>query len=156
MPRGAGATSDQVASISVRAAEMKDAPSIATLCGQLGYEVSPEQVRERLGRIGRGRDSVAYVAESPKEGVIGWVHVYRRDLIETETDAEIGGLVVGEGYRRRGIGRLLLERAERWAYERGCVAMNARSNIVREDAHSFYQSIGYECVKTQKAFRRHL
>jgi GNAT superfamily N-acetyltransferase len=142
--------------ITIRPASASDAPRVAALSEQLGYPASPREVRDRLTRIAGDEDSAAYVAESSEAGVVGWVHIYRRDLIELETDAEIGGLIVDEGSRREGIGRLLIEQAERWASERGCRAVSVRSNVVREGAHSFYPSAGYRMVKTQTTFRKDL
>ena len=142
--------------ITIRPARAGDALRVAALSEQLGYPASPEEVRDRLTRIAGDEDSAAYVAESSEAGVVGWVHIYKRDLIEVETDAEIGGLVVDESCRREGIGRLLIEQAERWAAERGCRAVSVRSNVVREGAHSFYPNVGYRMVKTQTTFRKDL
>ena len=46
--------------------------------------------------------------------------------------------------RRRGIGRALIATAEKDFAERGIrrVALNTR--LAREDAHKFYESLGYE------------
>jgi len=77
-------------------------------------------------------------------------------LIDSETRAEIHGLIVGEDQRSLGAGALLLEAAEKWARPRGCTAMNVRSNVMRERAHKFYERQGYEHYKTQKAFRKPL
>jgi GNAT superfamily N-acetyltransferase len=142
--------------ITIRPASAGDALRVAALCYQLGYAATPREVQDRLTRIADDEHCAAYVAESSEAGVIGWVHVYKRELIEIEMDAEIGGLIVDEGYRREGVGRLLMERVERWAAERGCRAVSARSNVVREDAHSFYPSVGFRMVKTQTAFRKDL
>jgi GNAT superfamily N-acetyltransferase len=71
-----------------------------------------------------------------------------------DPQTEIGGLVVDESYRRRGVGRLLMEQAERWAREKGCGAICLRSNVVRKDAHAFYERIGYSNVKTSRVFHK--
>jgi GNAT superfamily N-acetyltransferase len=48
----------------------------------------------------------------------------------------------------------LMEQAERWAREKGCWAVHLRSNIVRRDAHVFYERIGYSNVKKSRVFRK--
>jgi GNAT superfamily N-acetyltransferase len=96
------------------------------------------------------------VAETPAEEVIGWVHVSVNPLVESDLRAEINGLVVAEGQRSVGAGRLLLEEAERWARDRGCRSVSLRSNVIRDRAHRFYERNGYEHYKTQKAFRKAL
>ena len=73
-----------------------------------------------------------------------------------DSQAEIGGLVVDEGLRGRGVGRMLMRQAEVWALAQGCRAIRLRSNIVREGAHSFYERLGYSRLKTQTVFRKPL
>lgn len=140
--------------IIVRPADSKDAGRIAALCGQLGYPVSQEVARQRIERIRRHEDNALYVAETPDGRVIGWVHVYAYQLLEAELMAQLGGLVVDEEYRRGGAGRLLMQHAEQWAKEKGCWAVHLRSNILRKEAHGFYEKIGYTNIKTQFAFRK--
>lgn len=96
------------------------------------------------------------VAETPAGEVVGWLHVSVNPLVDSDVRAEINGLVVAEGQRSRGAGRLLLEEAERWARGRGCRTVSLRSNVIRERAHRFYERLGYEHYKTQKAFRKTL
>jgi GNAT superfamily N-acetyltransferase len=138
----------------VRLARAGDAERIAVLCQQLGYPASQEQVQRRLHQIQQDESHAVYVAEQPDGHVVGWVHVLVRQLVVADPQAEIGGLVVDEGYHRRGVGRLLMEQAERWAHEKGCWAVHLRSNIVRKGAHAFYERIGYSNVKTSQVFRK--
>ena len=96
------------------------------------------------------------VAEATDGEVIGWVHVSRNELLESEARAEVNGLVVADGRRSLGAGAKLLEAAESWARKHGCRDMNVRSNVIRKRAHAFYLRQGYEHYKTQKAFRKSL
>jgi GNAT superfamily N-acetyltransferase len=120
----------------------------------LGYPASPEEVQRRLAPILCDEQHALFVAVAPGGTVLGWLHGYVCHLVEVEAHVEIGGLVVDEDHRHRGIGRLLLEHLEEWAAQRGCSAMRLRSNVVREDAHRFYEEVGYRVVKTQLAFRK--
>lgn len=61
-----------------------------------------------------------------------------------------------EGYRQAGIGRLLMRSAEQWAREKGCEAITLRSNVLRQEAHIFYEKIGYRRIKTLLAFYKPL
>jgi len=65
-------------------------------------------------------------------------------------------LVVNEAYRGKGIGEKLLAGIEDWAKERGIQAVFLRSNIVREEAHRFYEKVGYKNTKTSKIFWKYL
>lgn len=142
----------------VRTATLADAASLAELSGQLGYPATTEQVAERLRRLEGDLEHVVYLAElrdGPEAGkVIGWVHVHECRFVESDPRAEVSGLVIADGYRSRGAGRLLMQRAEQWAQSRGLGAVLLRSNVIRAGAHAFYEKLGYQTIKTQKVFRK--
>jgi GNAT superfamily N-acetyltransferase len=138
----------------VRTARIADAARIAALSGQLGYPASPASVRRRLRSLLANRDHAIWVAELDGEAVAGWVHVFVKQLLESDRMAEIGGLVIDKAFRGQGAGKALVERTERWARSRRLKSIYVRSNIVRKDAHIFYQKRGYEVIKTQHAFRK--
>ena len=144
------------ASLKIRRARQSDAQVIAKLSGELGYPASVAEMARRLRKLLMDQKSAVLVAETATSGVIGWLHVSRNELLESEARAEVNGLVVADGQRSLGAGAKLLEAAEDWARKRGCRAMNVRSNVIRERAHSFYLRHGYEHYKTQKAFRKPL
>ena len=140
--------------VAVRLADAGDAERIAVLCEQLGYPATEEEVQSRLDQIRRDGQHAVYVAEGLDGHVVGWVHVYVCPLVVADPQAEIGGLIVDEGYRCRGVGRLLMQRAEQWARQKGCRAVYLRSNIIRKEARAFYEKIGYGNVKTSLALRK--
>ena len=131
---------------------MQDADQLAILNGQLGYPSHPDQVRARLEILLADPDQSIFVADQFEKGVVGWVHVYKQALLESDLSAEIGGLVVDQDCRRLGIGEKLMEAAETWARQNGCPSLHLRSNIIRTGAHAFYRRLGYEINKTQYSF----
>ncbi len=141
------------AGFGIRPAGEADAGRVATLSGQLGYPASEEDVLHRLRAIGQRPDHAVFVAEAGGR-VVGWVHVYTVATVESPAHAEVGGLVVDEAHRGRGIGRALMERAEAWARDAGLSAVRLRSNVIRAEAHAFYERIGYAPVKTQRVFAK--
>ena len=52
--------------------------------------------------------------------------------------------------------RRLMEEAEQWARDKGCRSVRLRSNVVRAEAHAFYERLGYSVFKTQKNYRKML
>jgi GNAT superfamily N-acetyltransferase len=140
----------------IRRAKNADAAQIAVLTGQLGYPATTAQIRERLRRLQPVSQNAVFVADAANHGVIGWLHVSKEPLLESEMRAEVNGLVVGEGQRSLGAGARLLAAAEDWARKHGCKGMSVRSNVIRERAHKFYERNGYEHYKTQKSFRKPL
>jgi len=141
--------------IKVRSASSKDATRIAVLSTQLGYPASAVQMRKRIIKSVADRNQALFVAEMSGK-VIGWLQVSIQVLIMHDNEAEVGGFVVDGHARRSGVGRLLMERAEQWSRERGCHSVYLRTNIIREDAHAFYEKLGYKIIKTQYAFRKQI
>jgi len=140
--------------ITVRRAGAGDSHTIAELCGQLGYPSTSEQIERRLAEAGNG--AAVFVAVSRSVGVIGWVHVRALHLLTRDACAEIGGLVVDEGWRGRGFGGLLMDAAEDWARQQGLGTLRLRSNVIRDEAHAFYRGRGYESSKTSQLFTKTL
>ena len=146
----------QGSKLKIRRAKSTDVERVAVLSGQLGYPAAAAQMRKRLLRVKMASQHAVFVADSPEDGVIGWLHVSRQLLLEDEIRAEVNGLVVAEGQRSLGAGAQLLAAAEDWARKHGCKSMSVRSNVIRERAHQFYERHGYEHYKTQKSFRKPL
>jgi GNAT superfamily N-acetyltransferase len=141
------------ARVAVRPMRRRDLGDVARLCAQLGYSSAPAQVEARLARLQASGDAAFLIAE---EGgaVLGWIHLYVYTTLESDPCVEVGGVVVDESARGRGVGRLLMIEAERWARLRSCSHVRLRSNAVRTDAHAFYERLGYRKVKTQFRFEK--
>jgi 4-amino-4-deoxy-L-arabinose transferase-like glycosyltransferase len=76
--------------------------------------------------------------------------------LESGYRVEIVGLIVGQGCRRRGIGRALVQKAERWALEIGSQVLVVRSNTKRVESHDFYAALDFNATKTQAVYRKQL
>lgn len=139
-------------SVLVRPATLADAPRMAVLSGQLGYPAETADLGARLGNLlNRGDDEGVFVAEVGGQ-VVGWAHVTARFLLESAAYVELAGLVVDAALRRQGIGGRLLQISAAWAQDKGFRQMRVRSNVVREDAHRFYEGAGFAKTKTQSVF----
>jgi len=147
---------EELPRVTIRAARFSDAPRIASLAGQLGYPSTAKQVTARLEGILGQAEHVVFVAERGGGEIAGYVDVFLFRTAASDVRAEIGGLVVDEASRSQNIGRMLMARAEDWAREKGCSECGLRSNVIREGAHRFYESLGYRVNKTQKSFRKKL
>lgn len=141
-------------SVKLRRAENRDAPVIAELSGQLGYAAEVAATARRLRPILASSAEAVFVAEVAKGEIVAWMHVFATRRIESEGLAEIGGLVVASEWRRKGIGRKLVEAAEGWAETKSRGALRVRSNTTREAAHAFYAGMGFEKIKNQAVYQR--
>ena len=141
--------------ITLRRATAADAEAVAELSGQLDYPLPADIMRQRLTHLVRLPQHAIFLAECNRR-VAGWVHAYVQQSIVLGERGEILGLVVAADFRRRGIGRRLMEEAERWLRDRRLDVVVLRSNVQRPESHAFYPAIGYEHFKTQAAYRKRL
>ena len=141
--------------ITFRAASTADVPMIAALSEELGYPLREDVVRSRMAHLLVLPDHAIVVAEVAG-AVRGWVHVHAHRSLVSGERADIYGLVVSREVRRRGIGRMLMAEAERWARERGLDLVVLRSNVQRPESHAFYPALGYEHFRTQAVYRKTL
>ena len=135
---------------------IEDVGAVARLAAQLGYPSTPEQIERRFRALDGAPDARVFIAEDSDGNAVGWVHVFGRRLLESDPDAEVGGLVVDEQARGRGVGKALMAQAEAWARERGYSIVSIRSNVIRVEAHEFYKALGYEVLKSQYKLRKKL
>jgi predicted N-acetyltransferase YhbS len=140
---------------SIRAMESGDAEAVSMLVTELGYRQTAAGVRQWIESLRQdGRAQTAFVA-CEGASVIGWVEISIEHRLQSPPFALIGGLVVKDGARSRGVGRALSARAEAWAWERGVETVRVTSRSTRADAHRFYLRDGYRQTKTSFVFEKH-
>ena len=127
----------------IRAAALSDAPSVAQLVSQLGYQTTVAQMESRLQAMLARPEYVLFLAET-NHTVVGLVGAYLTLGLELDGPyGRLGGLVVDEGWRGQGIGRMLLEAVEGWLKGRGASLLLITSGKHRLEAHTFYRHLGY-------------
>lgn len=145
---------EERSSVVVRPMEAGDAEAVSVLAGQLGYVRSSAEVLEWVKRLPeRAGEQMAWVACVGDE-VVGWVEASVERRLQTEAFALIGGLVVKEGVRGRGTGRLLCREVEGWARAIGVGVLRVTSRSSRAEAHRFYLRDGYAQVKVSCVFEK--
>ena len=141
--------------VTVRVASVGDAEAIAELSRQLGYPTEDDMLTKRLSALlGSTLDSV-YVAEADGS-VVGWIHVFASVRLESVAMGEIGGLIVDESHRGRGVGERLVQEAEGWAQRLGLSRIRVRTRATRTEAHRFYAREGYRRTKLQHVLDKEL
>ncbi len=142
--------------ITIRVATLEDAEAMKILCDQLGYSVPHSDIHQRLTIIGKDKNTDIMLATIDSGMVIGFIQVYAVNLLAEGSRAEIATLVIDESFRNRGLGKLLVRKAEEWGSKRGLTYVVVRSKIDRERAHKFYKADGYSDFKTQHVFSKEL
>jgi GNAT superfamily N-acetyltransferase len=142
--------------VRIRSLRREDAVLLAPLCEQLGYPATTDEVDRRLEVLLRTSRHGLLGAVADDDSLLGWIHVDASELVVWDPYAEICSLIVDTRVRSQGVGRALMTAAESWARDRGFAIVRVRSNVVRLDAHRFYEHLGYERGKTQHTFAKHL
>jgi GNAT superfamily N-acetyltransferase len=142
--------------LTIRSGRADDAAELARLCDELDHPTTPEQVATRFAAASQDKNYALIVAELASGQLAGFMELVVERLIDAEPRVDVAGLVVSASCRDRGVGRALMAHAEKWALDRGCHIVHLRSNLKRAGAHAFYEHLGYEHFKTQKAFRKTL
>ncbi len=135
----------------IREIQLSDSEFIAGLSRQFGYSATIEEIQSRLTNILQNSDHCAYAAMY-RDQCVGWIHAFYSIRLESGYFVEIAGLIIDEQYRRKGIGKKLIESVHNWAAARRCGRLRVRCNVKRNDAHEFYKGIGFIEMKEQKIF----
>jgi GNAT superfamily N-acetyltransferase len=132
--------------VTTRHSEARDATRIAELLCVLGYPSSADEVVQRLAAVREHRDFTSWIADA--DGiVVGFIGACVTPSFEKNgVFGRILALVVDPAAQGSGIGRLLVETAERWMSERGATDVFVNSGNHRPAAHEFYRRMGYDAT----------
>jgi GNAT superfamily N-acetyltransferase len=131
---------------------IKHAQDVQRLSGQLGYPMSMPDIEANIAEVITTKDHIAFVALE-NEKAIGWIHAFKGLFLESRPFIEIGGLVVDEEHRGKGVGKELVQKIREWCLEKGFDTLRVRSNTKRNEAHRFYLNLGFTEMKEQKVFQ---
>jgi GNAT superfamily N-acetyltransferase len=128
----------------IRDAEVSDAAELAPLLETLGYPADVPALRERLIRLQAtdptGRVIVAHLGGA----LLGFATLHCTPALHRPTwVGRITGLAVMPEGRRAGVGRRLVEEAERYFGSLGLTRVEVTSGPAHERAHPFYRHLGY-------------
>jgi N-acetylglutamate synthase-like GNAT family acetyltransferase len=100
-------------------------------------------------------DHQVYVAEKENK-IVGYIHLIHSMRIGSSPFVEIAAFIIDESSRSLGVGSSLIKETEAWATELGLKDIRIRSNIIRQEAHNFFQKRGFQNIKTQEVFLKHI
>jgi N-acetylglutamate synthase-like GNAT family acetyltransferase len=136
---------DKSMSLSIREAQDKDIGELRRLMEELGsHAMSPTQMMNRLQFVRKSQFDSLYVCEDGDNilGLLGFR--IRENLEEASRFGEVSAIVVYPDGRRRGVGRFMMDYAEKLAKDLECKGMWLVSGFAREEeAHKFYKELGY-------------
>jgi len=127
-----------------------DIAACRLLLSQLGCDLNEQEVKRRYKAIKKRQDHAVFVGEQDGQ-VVALLHLYERPAFDKPPEAIVQALVVDQKWRGSGVGKTMMNLAERWALDRGF-----SSSVSRSDAHSFYNKIGYKVEATSHLFRKNV
>jgi ribosomal protein S18 acetylase RimI-like enzyme len=127
----------------IRNAKLTDAPELAALMRELGYQTTSDEMMIRLRSILRDARYSTFVAKIDNGlcAMIGTLtHVSHE---HNDLSGKIIALVVSKEQRRSGVGRALIAAAETDFARRGITRVTLTTRFTRKQAHRFYEALGY-------------
>lgn len=138
----------------IRVIQQKDAETIKNICeSELGHKTTVILLRQRIEELANNDHYYIMVFEDDQtHQILGFIQAEKYILLYGGNGWNIIALAVETNAQGRGIGKQLLLSLEKHAEELGYTFIRLNSNVVRTEAHAFYQHLGYQCDKTQKRF----
>jgi len=138
----------------IRAATEEDIPRILELYEELVTSTapseadrvpSPDDYRHIFEQVHDMQDHELLVAEEKGEVIGTMVLLIVPNLSHKGLPwAVVENVVTDRRFQRRGIGRSMMEYAIDHAREAGCYKLQLASSKTRDEAHRFYESLGFE------------
>lgn len=121
---------------------------------QLRHLLWPDTSHEELSReqaeiLADPARNAVFVAAAPDGDLAGFVEVAIRDWADgcdTRPVGYIEGWFVRPDHHCQGIGRRLIDAAERWALSRGCQEMGSDAELHNDASHNAHRALGYNEV----------
>jgi len=132
-----------VVALTIRDAKLNDAPALAALMCELGYETISAEMSQRLKSILSDPRCGTFVAEIDNEirGMVGTLTHASHE--HNDLSGKIIALVVSKKERRSGVGRALIAAVEKDFARRNVSRVTVTTRFEREEAHRFYEALGY-------------
>lgn len=140
--------------MTIREAKLADIEAINQLnTYPLNHKYPLEDAKEQLNYLLSSPVTKLFVKEIEGK-VVGYIQLSEYVCTYGPKMMNVMALVVNEDLHGKGVGKSLLNHAERWTKENGVHGIRLNSGLERTEAHKFYAHQGYERVKNQVNFRK--
>ena len=134
--------------LNIRIATIADVPSILHIYAEAldNHKVlSAEEAQKIFIKQSQYPDYHVFIAEYNQRAVGTFALLVMENMAHMGTpSAVVEDVGVLPGLQGQGIGKKMMEYALQYAKEKGCYKMSLSSNLRREQAHQFYESLGFK------------
>lgn len=109
--------------------------------------------QDSLNKVSTDPNSKILIAREDDQ-IVGYVQIYKCNLIGFETFYEVAQLLVAEEKRNQGIGKKIMQRVEEIALSENITTLKLSSQVHRTRAHLFYEELGYVYYKVSKFYQK--
>ena len=132
----------------VREANFDDKPEWLKLRQSLWPACSKERHIEEIEAYLADPEKAVFLATLGDGKIVGFIEEsLRRDYVEgceTSPVAYLEGIYVLEEYRGKGIAKVLIQNAERWAASHGCTEMGSDAELTNQGSINMHLRLGFE------------
>jgi aminoglycoside 6'-N-acetyltransferase I len=104
-----------------------------------------------LTEIIQSSRQAGFLIRNENRQVIGLMNLsLRYDYVPDATQSPVGyveGVYVKAEYRKKGVGAALIQYAEQWAYDQGCIELALDALLENPASHEFYAKVGFREVE---------
>jgi aminoglycoside 6'-N-acetyltransferase I len=114
---------------------------------RLWPDYSATEMQEILTEILDSDREIAFLVRDDNGKAIAFMNLsLRSEYVPEATQSPVGyieGIYVKDEYRDRGVGRTLVEYAERWALTQGCIELASDALVENTASHKFHTKTGF-------------
>ncbi|MGB5963668.1 MAG: aminoglycoside 6'-N-acetyltransferase [Coleofasciculaceae cyanobacterium] len=112
---------------------------------------SLSQMQISLTNILNSSRETAFLVRDDQKNAIAFINLsLRSDYVPGATNSPVAyveGIYVKDEYRNQGIGTALIQSAQQWALNQGCIELASDALIENTASHEFHTKIGFQEVE---------
>lgn len=112
---------------------------------------SPSQMQISLTNILNSLHEAAFLVRDQQGNAIAFINLsLRSDYVPGATNSPVAyveGIYVKDEYRNQGVGTALIQFAQQWALNQGCIELASDALIENTASHEFHKKIGFQEVE---------
>ena len=115
-----------------------------------------EDMRRTMTAILNAENQTGWLVRNTSGDAIAFMNLsLRQDYVAGATQSPVAfveGIYVRPSYRHQSVGTALIQWAEQWAQQQGCIELASDALIENQDSYQFHTKVGFEEVERVVCF----